>query len=239
MAYLFSAPLLKGSYWVSQEFGENPARYPCCGGHEGIDLAAPSGTPVYAPADGVVSEVYHSSYGAYGIHVKMDHYIGFHPYPTILAHFVRGVTSIKKGDMIKSGQLVGYVGTTGNSTGNHLHYTIIDVASNKYLDPKPITDWDHTGETVKTGNYLRASFTLNVRETPSLRNVPVGAIRAGDYVEFSNDEQIIEGYLWGKLTKQDILEKLPSGLLSGKYINGEGLWVAKAKVTISRDEYFT
>lgn len=87
--------------------------------HAGVDLAAPLGTPVYAGGDGVVRRAQWVS--GYGRFVELDHVNG---YQTAYAHMSRIADGLKPGDRIKQGQVVGYVGSTGNSTGNHLHYEI-------------------------------------------------------------------------------------------------------------------
>ena len=87
--------------------------------HSGVDLAAPLGTPVYAGGDGTVRRAQWVS--GYGRYVELDHVNG---YQTGYAHMSRIADGLKPGMRVKQGQLVGYVGSTGNSTGNHLHYEI-------------------------------------------------------------------------------------------------------------------
>ncbi len=85
--------------------------------HKGVDMAAPRMTPIYATADG---EVTYANYnGGYGNFVKINHRNG---YKTAYAHLHK--ISVNKGQSVKRGDLIGYVGTTGRSTGNHLHYEI-------------------------------------------------------------------------------------------------------------------
>lgn len=86
--------------------------------HEGIDFAAPIGTEVYASGDGVVVRNTRSNYG-YGNIIKIDHGYG---YETVYAHLSKSY--IKKGQKVKRGQLIGAVGSTGLSTGPHLHYEV-------------------------------------------------------------------------------------------------------------------
>lgn len=85
--------------------------------HKGIDMAAPKMTPIYASADGVVTFAKYN--GGYGNFVKVNHENG---YKTAYAHMHR--IAVKKGDKVNKGDLIGYVGTTGSSTGNHLHYEV-------------------------------------------------------------------------------------------------------------------
>lgn len=87
--------------------------------HTGVDLAAAYGTPVYAGGDGTVKQAQWVS--GYGRYVELDHVNG---YQTGYAHMSRIADGLKPGMRVKQGQIVGYVGSTGNSTGNHLHYEV-------------------------------------------------------------------------------------------------------------------
>jgi len=86
--------------------------------HTGIDFAATIGTPIYATADGTVDKV-DVSFSGYGKMVEIDHGFG---YRTRYAH-MHGFT-VRKGQHIKRGELIGYVGNTGLSTAPHLHYEV-------------------------------------------------------------------------------------------------------------------
>lgn len=86
--------------------------------HEGMDFTAKKGTPVYATGDGVVSRISKSKMG-YGNLIVIDHGFG---YTTRYAHLSSFL--IKKGQKIKRGEAIGLVGTTGTSTGPHLHYEV-------------------------------------------------------------------------------------------------------------------
>jgi murein DD-endopeptidase MepM/ murein hydrolase activator NlpD len=86
--------------------------------HKGLDFAATHGTPVYATGDGKVTMAYFS--GSYGNVVYLDH--GFQ-FETRYAH-LSGYT-VAEGDEVKRGQLIGFVGNTGNSVAPHLHYEIL------------------------------------------------------------------------------------------------------------------
>jgi murein DD-endopeptidase MepM/ murein hydrolase activator NlpD len=94
--------------------------HPVLGGrrqHAGIDLAAPTGTPVYATADGVVSRA--DWYSSYGLYISVEHGASMQ---TRYAHLSR--LAVTAGDSVKKGDLIGYVGSTGRSTGPHLHYEV-------------------------------------------------------------------------------------------------------------------
>ncbi|HKR93006.1 M23 family metallopeptidase [Novosphingobium sp.] len=94
--------------------------HPVLGGmrqHKGIDLAAPVGTPVYAPADGVVSRA--SWFSSYGLFISLEH---GGEMQTRYGHLSR--LNVAEGQTVHKGDLIGFVGTTGRSTGPHLHYEV-------------------------------------------------------------------------------------------------------------------
>lgn len=87
--------------------------------HFGMDFSAKRGTPIYATGDGTVSRA-DSRAAGFGKHVRIDHGFG---YVTIYAHMDRYV--VVKGDKVKRGDLIGYVGSSGRSVAPHLHYEIV------------------------------------------------------------------------------------------------------------------
>ncbi len=86
--------------------------------HAGLDFTAPVGTPIYAAADGVVKDAGFNT-GGYGNRVVVNHGFG---YETLYAHMVR--IKARVGTKVKRGEVIGYVGSTGKSTGPHLHYEV-------------------------------------------------------------------------------------------------------------------
>jgi len=86
--------------------------------HAGLDFTAPQGTPIYATADGVVKTAGFSD-GGYGNHVVINHGYG---YETLYGHMYR--IKVRSGTRIKRGEIIGYVGNTGKSTGPHCHYEV-------------------------------------------------------------------------------------------------------------------
>jgi murein DD-endopeptidase MepM/ murein hydrolase activator NlpD len=109
-------PVLKGR--VSSRFGSRiHPLYKVRKHHEGLDISAPRGTPVYASADGVVR--FSGYYGGYGKMVKINHHYGFE---TRYAHMSKIV--VRKGEKVRRGQKIGEVGSTGVSTAPHLHYEV-------------------------------------------------------------------------------------------------------------------
>ncbi|NVD44597.1 M23 family metallopeptidase [Qipengyuania atrilutea] len=94
--------------------------HPVLGGrrsHKGVDLAAATGTPVYATADGRVEMAQH--YSSYGNYVQIGHGAQLE---TRFAHLSR--IAVTEGQRVRKGELIGYVGSTGRSTGPHLHYEV-------------------------------------------------------------------------------------------------------------------
>ena len=96
--------------------------------HKGVDFAAPKGTPVFAGGNGKVEFI--GNNGGYGKYIRLRHNNG---YKTAYAHLSRFNKNISKGDTVNQGNIIGYVGSTGNSTGPHLHYEII--FQNKQINP--------------------------------------------------------------------------------------------------------
>ena len=95
--------------------------------HKGMDFTAPRGTPIYATGNGVVTRADRRSSG-YGRHVRIDHGFG---YVSLYAHLYK--YAVKKGQKVKRGDLIGFVGSTGRSQAPHLHYEIIK--DKKNLNP--------------------------------------------------------------------------------------------------------
>ena len=94
--------------------------------HKGTDFAAPTGTPIYAAGNGVIKS--YGANGSFGNYAKIEHANG---YTTAYAHMSRYAKGLKRGSHVKQGQVIGYVGTTGRSTGPHLHYEV-------YINNKPV-----------------------------------------------------------------------------------------------------
>ncbi len=86
--------------------------------HAGLDFTSPIGTPIYATADGIVKEAGFST-GGFGNHVVINHGYG---YETLYGHMYRVIA--RAGQQVKRGQVIGYVGTSGKSTGPHCHYEV-------------------------------------------------------------------------------------------------------------------
>ncbi|MCB1441516.1 MAG: peptidoglycan DD-metalloendopeptidase family protein [Methyloceanibacter sp.] len=99
--------------------------------HTGVDWAAPIGTPILAAGDGTIEMA--ERHGGYGNYIRIRHANGF---ATAYGHMTRFAAGSKPGARVKQGQIIGYVGTTGRSTGPHLHYEVL--VNNKFVNPMTI-----------------------------------------------------------------------------------------------------
>ncbi len=121
--------------------------HPILGGrraHKGVDLAMPTGSPIYATADGVISRA--DWFSGYGLYVAIEH---GGELQTRYGHMSR--LNVEAGQQVKKGDIIGYVGSTGRSTGPHLHYEV-----------------RIAGEAVNPVPYLNGSGTMLATRTPVL-----------------------------------------------------------------------
>jgi murein DD-endopeptidase len=119
---------LTGPIRITSGFGARTA--PTTGAstyHNGIDLAAPIGTAVYAPASGTINSLYTNSEG--GKQLLMKHENGF---ISGFAHLISYAVTV--GQSVRKGQLIAYTGNTGNTTGPHLHFSLKD-KTGQFVDP--------------------------------------------------------------------------------------------------------
>ncbi len=118
-SYLNSTPtILPADGWITSYFGQRISPYlNKLKMHEGLDVGAPYGTPVHAPADGIVT--FSGEKAGFGKFVQVDHGYGIE---TIYAH--NQSLSVRAGQKVKRGNLLAAVGNTGHSTGPHLHYEV-------------------------------------------------------------------------------------------------------------------
>ena len=117
---------------VSSGFGMR--RHPVLGYsklHKGVDFAARRGTPIFAAGDGQI--IYRGRYGGYGNFIKIKHNS---TYQTAYAHMSKFNGRFKNGSRVKQGDVIGYVGTTGRSTGPHLHFEVI--SRGKAINPSRV-----------------------------------------------------------------------------------------------------
>ena len=100
--------------------------------HTGVDFAAPRGTPILAAGSGTVERA--NRYGSFGNYIRVRHTDG---YKTAYAHLKGFARGVKSGAYVKQDQVIGYVGTTGRSTGPHLHYEVIH--NGKKINPRRLS----------------------------------------------------------------------------------------------------
>ena len=96
--------------------------------HKGLDFAAKKGTPIYAAGNGRIERA--NTYGGYGRYIRIKHNS---EYKTAYAHLYKFAKGIKEGKYVNQGDIIGYVGSSGRSTGPHLHYEVIYL--NRQIDP--------------------------------------------------------------------------------------------------------
>ncbi len=116
------------SYTITSPFGMRV--HPITGVykmHEGVDMSAPQGTPIYAAKSGKVTTTSYQAGGA-GYYVSINHGDGFSSIYMHMTHYI-----VKPGNYVNAGQVIGYVGSTGGSTGPHLHFGIS--YNGKYVNP--------------------------------------------------------------------------------------------------------
>lgn len=123
--------------------------------HSGVDLAAPRGTPIYAAGDGVVECAQWVS--GYGRYVEVRHVNG---YETGYGHMNQIADGMKPGVRVRQGQVIGYVGSTGNSTGNHLHFEI--KVNGHFVDPLSVKlPRDHSLPNREAGAFRQTMAQIN------------------------------------------------------------------------------
>ncbi len=134
--------------------------------HAGVDWGAPVGTPIFAAGNGVIEEI--GVKGGYGKYVRIRHADG---YETAYGHMTAFARGLQEGDHVRQGQVIGFVGSTGMSTGSHVHFEIH--INGRFVDPMTIK---LPRGRVLDGSTL-ADFENNRRQLDTLlSNAPVGAI---------------------------------------------------------------
>lgn len=153
---------------ISSNFGNR--RHPISGYtrlHKGTDFAAPTGTPIYAAGNGTVLRA--SRNGGYGHYIRIKHSKG---YETAYAHLSRYAKGLKSGKKVKQGEVIGYVGSTGASTGPHLHYEV-------WVNGKPVNAMSlklPTGRKLVEDPAMMEEFKLHKAMVDALRAAEGGQI---------------------------------------------------------------
>ena len=99
--------------------------------HTGVDFSAPYGTPIKAAGNGKIVKI--GRVGAYGKYIRIQHANG---YETAYAHMSRFAKGLKTGSRVRQNQVIGYVGSTGRSTGPHLHFEVL--LNKKQVNPQKL-----------------------------------------------------------------------------------------------------
>ncbi len=161
---LLSKPL--NTMKISSKFGIR--RHPITGrvkGHTGIDLSAKIGTPVYAAANGYVQRA--SRYSGYGKYILIKHNTSVN---TAYAHLSK--IQVKPGQYVQKGQIIGYTGNSGISTGPHLHYEVIQ--NGRYINPLThIKQEPQTlqGEKLRKFKQFQKTINLQIVGLPTNKNI--------------------------------------------------------------------
>jgi murein DD-endopeptidase MepM/ murein hydrolase activator NlpD len=204
---------------ISQCFGITPYSdvYKQFGltGHNGIDWAVATGSPIYACMDGVVSEIKKESTG-YGTHLKIRHQQDGQYFLGIYGHLKEALVSA--GETVKAGQIIARSNNTGFSTGPHLHFELrpLDAAGNKLypgngydgaVDPYPmLVGTGIDPDEVVIAKATVAANVLNVRATPEYPNGRlIGSYLRGEKVDLV-ELVTVGSQQWGRVKKQQRTE---------------------------------
>jgi murein DD-endopeptidase MepM/ murein hydrolase activator NlpD len=149
--------------------------------HKGVDFAAPSGTPIYAAGSGRV--VTAGRNGGFGNYIRVRH---SGEYSTAYAHLSRFGKGIRPGQRVRQGEVIGYVGTTGRSTGPHLHYEVL--RNDQQINPLKLkqppasqladTDLERFNEEVARIDRLRGELTRNTQVASKAEQPPAAPVAA-------------------------------------------------------------
>lgn len=144
--------------YITQYFGENPQNYPKTGGHSGIDFGGKEGDLIYASASGIVEKIAYDEKG-YGNYIIIKH---DNHYKTLYGHLLRVNPLINEGNSIEAGTIIGYMGSTGWSTGVHLHFEL------RYNN-KPINPIGYF-TAIEFSRVRKTIPALNLRKTPEIKS---------------------------------------------------------------------
>jgi len=125
---LLRKPVASGRLTSGHGYRLSPTGIPMPRKHKGVDYAAPQGTEIYAAGDGTIDKLYESS--SYGNYIRIEHENNF---STAYAHMNEFANGLEVGSLVSKGQIIGYVGSTGRSSGDHLHFELI--YEGNFIDP--------------------------------------------------------------------------------------------------------
>lgn len=147
--------------------------------HSGVDFAAPTGTPIMAAGNGVVERA--NRFGSFGNYIRIRHSDG---YQTAYAHLNGFARGIKKGTRVSQDQIIGYVGTTGRSTGPHLHYEVIH--NGKKINPRRLSQLSGkpiASDKIPAFEQRRAEIDAARNRSVVVQPEPVLAVEASESLE--------------------------------------------------------
>ena len=173
--------------------------------HYGMDFSASRGTPIYAPGNGVVKRADSRSSG-YGRHIRIDHGFG---YVTVYAHLNK--YNVKRGQKVKRGDIIGYVGSTGRSVAPHLHYEIIK--DGKKINPLNFYIGNLTSDEYNAILIQASQENLSLDEIFTMKNIlnEKKYYSIGEVAEFLNVNTSLIRF-WEKEFKQISPKKKKSGV---------------------------
>lgn len=145
--------------------------------HKGVDFAAPTGTPIYAAGDGKIT--FRGRKGGYGNFIKIRHNSEL---STAYAHLSKFRSSVKNGIHVKQGQIIGYVGSTGRSTGPHLHYEVLK--NGKHVNPRSVD--------LPTGTQLKGTQLANFKKSVNSFSQDYAALTEGLKFASQNDGNAVQ-----------------------------------------------
>jgi hypothetical protein len=214
----------RGDFAITQIFGVNPANYVPYAGHMGVDYATPVGTPLFAPAAGIITETPLLTYG-YGRHVKMKL-----PSGIVIVFGHMSAVAVVKGEVVEAKTRIGESGGSksdpyaGYSTGAHLHFEIRvpGLESNGFggaVDPLPyLISWeeDMSQEPALWRGQISGTSRVNVRAKPATGTTAVvGSLLPGNTVEVLETTKV-GSYDWHRIrwietawVRGDLVVRLP------------------------------
>lgn len=200
-------PVMNGQNKITQGYGPSQIDYSKFGlvGHNGIDFSGVLNDPVMAAADGVVSWQAFEA-GGYGNYVMLQHADGS---TTVYGHL--NSVNCKKGDTVKAGQIIGYMGSTGNSTGVHLHFGDRPSGFNAangyrgYIDPAPLLE--AVNEVSAVSDSIESNATkvkvvcaiANIRTSAGYGGSVIKQVHTGDEFDATGKSEEAGGLKWREI----------------------------------------
>src|SRR5699024_4265295 len=171
--------------------------------HHGIDIADSGTRPIYASAAGRVSNSYMST--SYGECIMIVHTINGQIWETLYAHMRKGSRKVKTGQIVKQGQKIGIMGSTGDSTGQHLHFELHKGRWNmqksnavhplQYLEKDLYPSQAIRTYTVKSGDtlsHIAKRYGTSVAHLSKINNIPnPNFIRVGQKIKLNNEKSTL------------------------------------------------